>query len=220
MKDKVEKITGVLGVTELFPEKIERGKVTISSFEFSNDEDPFFNLRAVRDGGRLFMMYDGKYTRLHIQGEGLVMSDTFMERKSNSEFIKRVNGKVLIAGLGLGLVLHNILQKEEVTEILVIEKCQDVIDLVGPKFENPKLKIICEDIIKWRPKKNEKFDTIYFDIWAGISTDNLKEIQVLHNAFKRYVNRDNPSNFMNSWMKEYLQKMKRKDRYENRYWGC
>lgn len=202
------------GVIDLFPAVEEKGVAKISNYEFV--EDPLYNLRMLRDGGSMFIMRGGKYVRLHVNGE-LMMSDTDMEKTSNREFIYYAHGKVLIAGLGIGLVLKNILNKEEVTEVIVIEKYQDVIDLVAPKFDNPKLKIICADINEWKPAKGEKFNVIYFDIWPNICEDNLDEIKVLHNRFKNSVDRTDPNCWMNSWMKEYLQAKRRENR-SRRYW--
>jgi hypothetical protein len=200
------------GVIDLFPETISQGIATISNFEFKNDENPLFNLRAVRDGGLMFYVSDGKYVRLHINGE-LVMSDTRLEKESNYYFTHVANGRILIAGLGIGLIIKNILKKDSVKEITIVEKYQDVIDLVSPKFTDTRIKYICDDIFKWRPQKGEKFDTIYFDIWSSISQDNLSDIKKLHNSFKFYLNRNNSNHYMNSWMKEFLYKQRREDNY-------
>lgn len=205
-----KEIYGVKGVLHLFTKKEEKGVAKITQFTFESSKDPLFNLRAVRDSGRMFQMYDGDYVRLSVNGQ-LMMSDTGMERISNVDFITKANGKVLVAGLGIGMIILNILDKKDVSEVIVIEKYQDVIDLVEPKISHPKLKIICADIFEY--KTNEKFDTIYFDIWPEITVDNLEEIKLLHNRFKSKVNRSNPNHFMNSWMKEFLQKRKRQDRY-------
>lgn len=200
----------VAGVTELFDERIDKGVATISTFEFKKSHDPLYNMRMIMDGGYMFHIRDGKYVRLHVNGQ-LMMSDTGMERISNKAFIQKANGRVLIAGLGIGLILHNILNKADVTEVIVIEKYQDVIDLVAPKFNNDKLKIICADIFDYTPAKDERFDVIYFDIWPEITTENLAEIRSLHARFKYKLNRQNQRHYMNSWMKEYLQSESRKE---------
>jgi hypothetical protein len=203
-----ESIYGIKGVVPFFPKAEKQGVAQISHIEFDEQKDMMFNLRAVRDGGAMFQMYNGKYVRLHINGE-LMMSDTGMERISNRDFMINAKGRVLIAGLGLGLIISNIIDKPEVTEVVVIEKYQDVIDLVLPKFTHPKLKVICADIDEWKPEKGEKFDTIYFDIWATISTDNLSHITKLHNRFKGFKAKDG---WMDSWMKGFLQKQKREEK--------
>lgn len=208
---KIEDVTDIKGMADIFTKPVSKGIASITPYEFKESNDPIYNLRAIRDGGLLFKMYDGKYCRLVVDGK-LMMSDTNMERRSNNYFINRANGKVLIVGLGLGLIIRNIIDKSEVKEIIVIEKYQDVVDLVEPKFHNnPKLKIICADIFTWKPAKGEKFDTIYFDIWPDINTDNLNQIRVLHNKFKFNLNRSNGEAWMNSWMKEFLQQQKKQE---------
>ena len=204
------------GVIDLYPEPITKGVVHISQYEFKHEENPLFNLRALRDGNGLMYMYDGKYVRLHINSE-LVMSDTHMELQSNAEFVIRANGHILIAGLGLGLIIKNILNKPDIKSITVIEIYQDVIDIVSDKFNDNRITYIHDNIFDWKPEKGIKYDTIYFDIWSEISIDNLYEIKTLHNKFKYYVNRNNPNHYMNSWLKEYLQNKKRQERQEYHY---
>lgn len=198
-------IYGVNGICEVIPPS-QKGLATISHFEFNRDDDPISYFRSLRDDP-IFRMVNGKYCRLHVNGN-LMMSDTRMERITNKSFIDNATGNVLIAGLGIGLILHNILSKGSITSILVIEKYQDVIDLVSPHFPDSRIQIICADIFDWKPPKGHKFDTIYFDIWPNISVSNLEEIKLLHNRFKLFKTKDG---WMNSWMKEYLQKQKRKN---------
>ncbi len=192
---------GVEGVVPFFGEKEEKGVAVISRFELTESDARFENIMS--RSNYLFQLRSGTYCKLHINGE-LMMSDTPMERKSNLNFIENANGRVLIAGLGLGMVILNILDKEEVTEVVVIEKYQDVVDLVEPKFTHPKLKVICSDIFYWKPEKGEKFDTIYFDIWAEVCQSNLADMTELHNKFKNKLNRANQKSFMDSWMKKYI----------------
>ena len=69
------------------------------------------------------------YIRLKKNGDGIMMSDTPMERNTNRDFIRKANGDVIIFGLGLGLVIIPLLKKENVKSILVVELYQDLIDL-------------------------------------------------------------------------------------------
>lgn len=207
------------GVFEMIGLKVgeekKQGVASLSAYEFKEKDNPLYNLRAMRDSGGLMTMIDGKYVRLVVDGE-LMMSDTRMERITNHEFIRKAKGKVLIAGLGVGLILKNIfdkINKGVITEVVVVEKYQDVIDLIAPYFKGwDMIKIVKGDIFDWRPKKGEKFDTIYFDIWPGICDDNLEEMAKLHQAFKGYKAKDA---WMDSWMKDYL---KRRKRREQNYW--
>lgn len=209
--DKVELESGLQGVVDLYPEKEESGNVVITTYEFKEKNDPLFNLRAARDGHYFLRMYEGKYVRLHIDGK-LYMSDTFMERITNQPFYQKANGRILIAGLGLGLIIKWLLKQENITEIVVIEKFEDVIKLVAPKFKSSKLKIIHGDIFEWLPEKNEKFDCIYFDIWPNISTNNIDDINKLHRRLRKFINKENEKAYMGSWMHEFLKAERRRDR--------
>lgn len=195
----------VKGVRPLYMGDEEKGIAKIKLFEFKHKDDFMFNFRAARKDP-MFIVRDGEYVQLSVKGQ-LMMSDTGMERISNKAFINNSKGHVLVAGLGIGLIIHNILSKEDVASITIIEKYQDVIDLIAPKFNDPRLKYICADIFEWKPEKGSKYDTIYFDIWPEICTDNLNQITTLHNKFKSFKAKDG---WMNSWMKEYLQNQKRK----------
>lgn len=202
---------GVAGVENLYPEKLEKGVASITKFTFSESDNPFYNLRQMMKRKHEHLMYEGTYVRLHVNGE-LVMSDTAMERITNTDFIQKATGKVLIAGLGVGLILKAILDKPEVTEVWVVEKYQDVIDLVSNRFHHPKLNIVCADIFEYEMPNSQKFDTIYFDIWADISTDNLLEIRKLHSRFRK--NKRTKDSFMDSWYRSRLQKKRAEERRE------
>jgi len=69
--------------------------------------------------GRDTYIRPGRYARLHV-GHVLMMSDTDMERRSNVQVVQQARGHVLIAGLGM--ILHPILAKPEVTRVTVVEK--------------------------------------------------------------------------------------------------
>lgn len=203
------KIVGVESVVHLYKEHEENGLARIERFEVSKFSERLYNMRA----DYMMSIREGTYCKLYVDGE-LMMSDTPMERRTNLDFINNANGRVLIAGLGLGLIIQNIIEKESVTEVIVIEKYQDVIDLVLPKIQHPKLKVICADIFEYNVDKKEKYDVIYFDIWADITTDNLTEMKTLSNKFKRSLNKDNSRCWMNSWLKDFLQKKRRKEARE------
>jgi spermidine synthase len=144
-------------------------------------------------------------TRLIVNGQ-LVMSDSDMERRSNREIAWRSHGSVLVAGLGLGYILHSMLLKPTVAQVTVIEKSADVIALVGSSVEHSKLTIVNGDIFDWRPTTGTKFDTIYFDIWPEIAQKNLSDIARLHRAFGRYLV---PGGWMSSWCYDELRRRRR-----------
>jgi spermidine synthase len=131
----------------------------------------------------------GIYTHLLVHG-ALMMSDTDMEYRTNRHFVLEAQGDVLVAGLGIGYALLPVLNKEEVTSLTVVELHQDVIDLVEPHLAKAswypkKLEVICDDIRTYKPAKGRMWDTVYFDIWPYVTTDNIKEMQGLHRRFGR-----------------------------------
>jgi hypothetical protein len=155
----------------------------------------------------------GKYARLsHREPNGArgatIMSDTWMERMTNEPFIQHAKGHVLIAGLGIGMVLLDIQDKEDIFTVTVVEKEEEVIDLVRPQLPlNSKVRIIPQDIFKYKAT-DKTFDTIYFDIWDGITADNYPEMKTLHRRFGRKLK---PGGWMASWRRKACQ-----ERYRDR----
>ena len=126
--------------------------------------------------------------------------------------VKAATGRVLIGGLGIGMILPPILRKPDVTHVVVIERYQDVVDIVLPQLADlpgiEKLHVITADILTWRPEKGTKFNCIYFDIWPDICTDNLIEMAKLHRAFARYKAE---GAYMDSWCRDLLKSRKRSE---------
>ena len=191
------------------------GIATLRSFSISNEESKVYNLKSLFNGnGGFDCVTAGQYVKLSVNNI-LMMSDTDMEKRTNYEFISNAKGDVMIAGLGIGLILHNIEKKVktgEVKSITVYEKYQHVIDLITPYYKHLPITVKCEDILNYLPPKEEIYDTIYFDIWPTIDTNNLKDIRILHNRWKFHKRQDG---WMDSWVKQKLQNMKRE---ENRYY--
>ena len=145
--------------------------------------------------------YVALYTMNKHYTEILEMSDTPEERKTNMLFVKKAKGRVLIGGLGVGMVLEAILRKPEVTHVTVVEANFDVMELVGPhvgKGHKRKLTIVPGDIFTWNPPEGAKYDTVYFDIWPHISSDNLEEMERLHKKFMPFRK---SRGWMDSWQR-------------------
>ena len=157
-------------------------------------------------GLRGLPLSEGPICQLYV-GSSMMISDGSNEHRTNYEVVRASRGRVLIAGLGLGMILTRILSKPEVDSVIVVEKYQDVIDLVGRHFQSPKLSIVCADIHEWNPPRGERFDTIYFDIWADQSTDDLEEMHTLHRRFRKFKS---PGGWMESWNRYDLQRRKRR----------
>lgn len=132
----------------------------------------------------------GTYTVLY-RHNTIVMSDTTDEIHDHLRFVYRATGRVLIAGLGLGMVLQAVASKPEVTHVTVIEKSQDVIALVHDHYKakpwGDKFDVICADIFEWKPGRTERWNAAWFDVWDNLCTDNLSEMATLHRRYARRV---------------------------------
>lgn len=191
----------------------EKGDWKVERFMVSEEESKAYALSVAFTpgaGGRT--VPPGEYTRLVRKGifiGTVVMSDTPAEIRDLSFFIEEAKGKVLINGLGLGVVLGAVLRKPEVTEVIVVEKSQDVVDLVGGYYKKgvggEKLQIIVADALVWRPEKGERFDIVWHDIWDDICLDNLEEMKVLHRAYGRRCDKQY------SWQRDWLLYYKRRN---------
>lgn len=205
------------GVNNIFTQDEEKGVARISIFNVDEKAAESFNLRQMFAGNSVGFINPGNYVRLYVDGK-LMMSDTPFERRTNEEFVRKARGKVMIAGLGIGMILNALKNKValgEVTEITVYEKYQDVIDVVYPKYHDMPLKVICQDILTYKPNKSETYDTIYFDIWPTIGADNPKDIRLLHNRWKIHKPKDG---WMDSWMKKTCQKFNRTNYNNTKIW--
>lgn len=161
------------------------GDWAVESFEMSERQSRFTKLRASL-GHTLEYCPPGKYKRL-VRGRTIVMSNTPMELLTNQPIIRAAKGRVLINGLGLGMVLVAILKKKSVKEVRVIEKSEDVIKIVGPAFTaDPRVQIIQGDAFKYDLNPGESFDCVWHDIWDAICGDNLAEMKKLE---ARYAGR-------------------------------
>jgi len=101
--------------------------------------------------------------QLWVDGKCVMNAAPSLEIGLNRPVIEAARGDVLITGLGIGYILIPILAKPEVRSVTVIEKCQDVVDLVLPYLAHPKLTVILADAYEWVP--SETYDTMWFDIY-------------------------------------------------------
>ncbi len=193
-------------MAEVVPEG-KSGNVRIEHFTVSELDSKFTAIRAAVNGRDEFVA-PGVYARLYVGG-ALMMSDTEMERRSNFKVVFNAHGHVLIAGLGLGMIAHPIVKKPEVTKVTIVELSPDVIKLVGPTLPK-KVEVVEGNIFTWRPPRGTKFDTLYFDIWAGICVDNLEDMAKLH---RRYARFKAPEAWVESWQRGHLQAQRSRTRH-------
>ena len=100
------------------------------------------------------------------------MTLTPVDMDTCTEAIEAAHGRVLTYGLGLGYYAYTVSEKENVSEVVVVERSEDVIKLFEsellPQMPNRhKIKIIHSDAFEYAEKimPNENFDLVFADIW-------------------------------------------------------
>jgi hypothetical protein len=126
------------------------------------------------------------------QGGKLWMSDTPDERRSNrASFVYPGTSDpqtYLIGGLGLGFVL-TILQGRAVEKCIVVEKYQEVIDLVYPTYASlPWLEVVCDDVFEYgKVGPKDFFDWAYMDVWGDYGGYMLPQMAALRRSLRRVM---------------------------------
>ena len=134
--------------------------------------------------------------------ETVWMSVSPMERESLVVSVKEAEGRVLVGGLGLGLVLFGLMKKKNVEEVVVVEKEAAVVHLMQPQVEawidslgparGPRVRIVTGDLFdvcnEWRNSRTHRpFDYALIDIWPTIGDTaiepdlmRLRDMRVAH----------------------------------------
>lgn len=162
------------------------GGVAVEHFEVAND---IANLRAALDGRSC---RPGRYSRL-VDENGIWMTDTDAEIRDHSEAFYRISQKatkrVLINGLGLGVVVQAALEVDHVEHVDVVEIDLRIIQLVGPHYACDRLAIhhanAYEKAKRW--PRGTRWDVAWHDIWRDICGDNLPLMAKLHRAYGHRV---------------------------------
>lgn len=101
---------------------------------------------------------------------------------SMQDYAKNSIGRVLVAGLGLGLVTHELLNNVDVDSITIIEMNKDVIDLISPllptveKIGSTEFRIINKNFYDFIHESEENFDRIIIDLWTSGSKEETTRI--------------------------------------------
>jgi len=99
-------------------------------------------------------------------------------------FAEQSTGTVLVAGLGLGIVLNYLVRNPKVTNIIVMELEQDVMDLIMPLLpKDDRLHIVHGDFYEFLKAPTCTIDTV---IWDLAVINNLEQI----NAVEMFRSKD------------------------------
>ncbi|MBD3260464.1 MAG: hypothetical protein GF334_02085 [Candidatus Altiarchaeales archaeon] len=158
------------------------GDYEVKTFEISEEQAKLNNLRAAVNSSTRPIL-PGTYKRLTRKGL-TVMSNTPLEIQDHLEFMEKAHGRVLINGLGLGMALKAILEKDDLVSATVIEISSEVIKLVGPTYTDPRVEIINVSAFDYRPPKGRHYQAVWHDIWDDICGDNIPEMNRLHRKYR------------------------------------
>ena len=187
----------------------EKGSWSLKPYEITKEKARFEGMRMAVHGRGYRAPRAGTYTVMYHNGK-VIMSDTRAEMDDHRHFICQATGIVLINGLGLGVVVHNLLLKDKVEHIIIVEIDEDVIGLVGEhylKMGHTRVTIIHADALTYDPGKGIRFDAVWHDIWPNITSDNIPTMSTLH---RRYGQRLTPTGFQDSWCRWQIKDMQRR----------
>ncbi|MHA1285985.1 MAG: hypothetical protein ACTSPB_01155 [Candidatus Thorarchaeota archaeon] len=140
---------------------------TIGSASITKTEyDEGFQLMEGVDGYELSQTIEPiTITELNIDGE-TVMIDDPMHWIGMKKLAEACEGRVLIGGLGLGLILHHLVKNDKVSKVDVVEINEDVITLIKPLLpRDDRVTVHHHDIFAHRWVHRD-YDTIVLDLWV------------------------------------------------------
>ncbi len=83
-------------------------------------------------------------------------------------YAEQSKGKVLTTGLGLGLILQAMKGNRNIESITVIERSEEVVQLVEPYLPIlPEFTIVLDDFYEFVESDNTQWDTIIVDLWVA-----------------------------------------------------
>jgi hypothetical protein len=145
----------------------QKGKAAICKFRHGRG---VYYAEGVR--GHLFIRFAAgarQGTKLKIAGETW-MADEPQFAWCLESFASRSTGSVLVAGLGLGLVVHYLVRNPAIGEIVVVEIEKDVIELVEPLLPNDqRISVRHGDFYRFMETDRMHRDAVIWDlaVWGG-----------------------------------------------------
>lgn len=107
-----------------------------------------------------------------VEGEDVThawMSDTPFEQESYMLAVTAAHGNVLIIGLGIGLFLQMLKERNHnIDTITIVEKNEDIAKLVWRYVRTNRIKLIIQEGSEYLFCTADKYDYIYIDVWGSI----------------------------------------------------
>ena len=122
-----------------------------------------------------------------------IMQDTEAEYSEHDWLMSRLSGDILIGGLGIGMIHIPLLASSDVTSVTIVEKNQDVIDLVWANCaKDDRFTLVCDDINTWDPDATDglpttSWDVGWFDTWLTHQETISEYAANMNNKYGSYV---------------------------------
>lgn len=181
--------------------------IEVRHLEVTEEESRRTMLHAVFNKGR-GQVPAGRLTQLRVDGR-LWMSDSPDEKRDHSEAFyqaKRRGGRILIHGLGLGMVVGAALKLPNVEHVDVVELDERVARLIGPHYASDRCTIHVGDAYEYQFPKGSRWTVAWHDIWPSISDENWPGMNRLH---RRYGGR---VDWQDSWCRWEVKRMIERDK--------
>lgn len=188
--------------------EIDHDRVKVERFTISEDEARMHQLGSLFNGHGNRGVAAGTFTRLVVDGR-LWMSDTRAEILDHLGAIRemeRRGGRVLINGLGLGMVVQAALNAPNVEHVDVVERDPDVAALIGAHYAGERCTIHVADAYTIQWSKGTRWTVAWHDIWPDLCTDDLEGHAKLNRRYGRRVD------WQGCWGHDLLLHQRRQDR--------
>jgi hypothetical protein len=104
-------------------------------------------------------------TVLKIAGS-VVMVDDPAHWWSIQDTAAELRGRVLVGGLGLGLILHALARNPDIERVTVVERDADVIALMTPNLPRAlDIEVVLDDFLEY-VESRPSFDSAFVDLWV------------------------------------------------------
>ena len=125
------------------------------------------------------------YTVLLREDQSLsVMQDSFTEYEEHQWLWGHATGDILITGLGLGFVNEWLIKAPGITSVTIIEKHQDVIDLVWDHCaKDERFTLIHDDADTWDIPDGSNWDCV----WLDHEISGISQMEELKDKYSPYA---------------------------------
>lgn len=169
------------------PAFVHPNGVEVRDIIVTEDDARIERLRAAIGGHGRGMFRPGTVKQLVVD-DIMWMSDTPDERHDHVDAVwqaQRRGGRVLVNGLGLGMVIGALTRIDAVEHVDVVELDGRIIEAIGPHYASDRVTIHHADALEMRWPAGTRWSVAWHDIWPTITPENLPSMARLHRMYGR-----------------------------------